>query len=105
MTHDTTGTATADPIFGEQARLALRVDAGGRKRRKLLVLLAAYADAGVSDPPVRALMDRAGIDDVRVVDQLLRMLEKQELIHVDWARGRPQRNRYELVFTEEAGNR
>lgn len=99
MTHDTT--TTAAPILGEKARLALQVDAGGRKRRKLLVLLAAYADAGISDPPMRELMGRTGIDDVRQVDQLLRMLAKQGLIHVDWAHGRPQRNTYELLFAGE----
>jgi SOS-response transcriptional repressor LexA len=94
-------TALRDPILGERARRALLVDAGGRKRRKLLVLLAAYADAGVEDPPLQALMGRAGIRSSRQADALLRALEEQGLIRVDWARGRPRRNHYELLITHE----
>ena len=103
-------TALRDPVLGERARLALRVDAGGRKRQKLLVLLAAYADVGVTDPPLKALMRRMGMPvdwkSIRQTDVLLRCLEAQGLVRVDWARGRPQRNRYELLFThngDEAG--
>jgi hypothetical protein len=90
-------TALRDPVLGELARRALCVDAGGRKRRKLLVLLAAYADAGVEDPPLQALMRRAGIPTAHKADALLRTLETQGLIRVDWAAGRPRRNHYELL--------
>ena len=38
-------TAIADPIMGERARAACRLSVTGTKRRKLLILLAAVADA------------------------------------------------------------
>jgi hypothetical protein len=96
-------------VLGERARLALRTDAGGRKRQKLLVLLAAYADAGET-PTVRVLIERMGGDlpdrwhghRVRRVDALLRSLEDQGLIRVDWRpAGTTQRNRYELLFADQ----
>jgi hypothetical protein len=56
------------------------------------------------------LMARAGIplgwEGARKADALLRALEAQELIHVDWAPPRSgRRNRYELLFTRHHNGR
>ena len=96
-------TALRDPILGERAKLAMRTDAGGHKRQKLFVLLAAYADAGEAHPPVRALLSRMGMGqtlrEVHQIDALLGALEKQGLIRVEWSpRGSHRRNRYALTI-------
>jgi DNA-binding Lrp family transcriptional regulator len=57
---------------------------GGTKRRKLLVLIAAYADAGEPSPPMRQLSDRLGLP-AKVIDRLLDRLEQDGWLTVEWA--------------------
>ena len=73
----------------------MRMDVGGQKRRRLYVLLAAYLDAGVNDPSIRELRQRAGLKDARVVLQLLHRLEEDGWIAIRPG-GRGERNRYVL---------
>jgi DNA-binding IscR family transcriptional regulator len=52
----------------------MRTDVGGEKRRKCYVLIAAFADAGRSDPTVRELAARTKLPRNTVV-QLVEKLE------------------------------
>jgi DNA-binding MarR family transcriptional regulator len=80
----------------------MRVDAGGTKRLKLLVLIAAYADAGEPSPAAGTLAARMQLP-VPAVDQLLAALERQGLVEV--VRGdvtKHERNTYRLRLTGDA---
>src|SRR5687767_7016507 len=91
----------AGPIFKRAAALPVE----GAKRRKLLCLLAAYADAGETSPAMVELARRLELDPV-VVDHLLDALVRDGLLKVEWAgKGRPgarasagRRNVYALVL-------
>ena len=85
----------ANPVAGSTFRRVAALPVEGHKRRKLLCLLAAYADAGEPNPPVRILAQRLHLP-VRKVDALLRRLEADGYLRV--ARERDQRNRYELLL-------
>lgn len=76
------------PAFGDRARAAMRVDAGGRKRRALLVLIAGYRDAGVLDPSIRELARDAQLPR-RVASDLVDRLERDGLVAIE--RGDPRR--------------
>jgi DNA-binding MarR family transcriptional regulator len=89
-----TATRTApEPIAGPLFRRACQVPVEGRKRRKLLALVAAHHDAG-HDPSVRELARRMGLD-WRKVDALLRRLEEDGWLATE-QRPRPEPNRYVL---------
>lgn len=91
-------TALKDPILGKTAKLAMRTHAGGHERQKLLVLLAAYHDAG-EQPTVNALTARLGLTPGQT-HSLLRALERQGLIRVQWAPPKSwRRNEYQLLFS------
>jgi hypothetical protein len=97
--------ALPDPVLGPLAKRAMRVDPGGNKRRKLLVLIAAYADAGEPSPPVKALARRLGIRKVQDVDHLLRRLARDGHVEVAWRASEPgpggaRRNVYRLRLEE-----
>ena len=47
--------AARELTLGPLARAALRLPAGGAKRRKVLVMVAAYADAGERSPSITQL--------------------------------------------------
>jgi hypothetical protein len=64
-----------EPVLGPLARAAAKTPVGGSKRRKLLVLLAAYADAGESSPGAATLATRLKVP-MRVFDGLLAALER-----------------------------
>ncbi len=102
-----------DPVPGENFRRATALPIEGTKRRKLLCLLAAYADAGETSPAMRELCRRTGIEDPRVVDGVLRTLIADGYLDVRWApqgaraRGLPEhpRNVYTLRLNRSPGAR
>ncbi|MHB1537132.1 MAG: hypothetical protein ACYCUM_13950 [Solirubrobacteraceae bacterium] len=90
--------STPQPTLGPLARGAAATAITGKDPllRKLLILLAAYADAGEASPPVRELERRLRCPPERI-DGLLKALIAERLLHVHW-RGDPdtQRNLYTL---------
>ncbi len=90
------GREAVQPVLGERARSALRVSAGWKKRhRALLVLLAAFGDAGERSPAARDLAGRLGVD-VPTLDIALQALAARGAI---WVVRRPrQLNVYVLRF-------
>lgn len=78
---------------GPNVRRALAAPVGGTKRRRVLVLIAAYIDAGRDDPSIRELAERAKLPRVAVVAVVDR-LERDGWLRVRRAAGR--RNRYSL---------
>jgi hypothetical protein len=91
--------STRQPVAGPLFKQAARLDVGGAKRRRLLCLLAAYADAGEHSPTVRQLAQQAKIPGGwRKVDQLLRLLERDGVVEVRWAKHGQARNVYELYL-------
>lgn len=92
-----------DPVLGPHARATMKWTAShlppdSIRRRKLLVLLAAYADAGVADPPFSLLMPRLKVGPFKL-DHLLKRLELDGLLAIDWGdKDAQQANRYQLLF-------
>jgi hypothetical protein len=95
---------TAQPTAGPLFKWAAKQDVGGQKRRRLLCLVAAYADAGEPSPPAYELARRAGIPlnpSPQVFDGLLKALVRDGLLEVRWKAGKPgptggRRNVYTL---------
>jgi hypothetical protein len=90
------------PVAGPRFRRAAALPIQGEKRRRLLSLLAAWADVGETSPPMRDLVKRLG-HTPKKMDQLLASLAADGWIAVEWAgpgrpgnRGGPCRNRYTL---------
>jgi hypothetical protein len=83
----TTAVRTAKPVLGPRARAAMKIDAGGRVESKLLILLAAYADAGEASPTVVELAKRMRLR-VKSIDRVLDLLVAARLIEVEWAGGK-----------------
>jgi hypothetical protein len=97
---------TVKPTAGPQFRWAARQDVGGQKRRRLLCLIAAFADAGEPSPPVNVLARQANLGGWRVVDGLLAALERDGFIQVRWAGGYGKgRNAYTLRLDRNGGER
>jgi hypothetical protein len=97
-----TATQPRPPVAGPLFRRAAALPIPGEKRRRLLSLLAAWADAGETSPPMRDLVKRLG-HTPKKIDQLLSSLGTDGWIAVEWAgpggpghRGGPRRNRYTL---------
>jgi hypothetical protein len=89
------------PAAGDRARCACRLVVEGEKRRRLLVLLAAYADGngGVCAPSPADLIARVkGIDTERRLRSLLRRLEAD-----GYLRRRPEGD-IELLFAAREGD-
>jgi len=83
------------PVLGPLARAAMRVPVGGNKRRKVLVLIAAFLDTGESSPSIRQLSERCHLDRP-LVCQLVSRLARDGLIEVEWRAGPERRNIYRL---------
>jgi hypothetical protein len=110
-------TATVDvkPLAGPRFRRASALPMEGRKRRRLLLLLAAFADAGEHSPRAVDLCTRAGIRSPVALDHLLDQLVEAGLLEVEWARSGPpgrraalhdgRRNVYTLRLDREDCNR
>jgi hypothetical protein len=97
--------ALPEPVLGPLAKRAMRVDCGGNTRLKLLVLIAAYADAGEPSPPVSVLARRLGIKRVQDLDPLLKRLALDGHIEIAWRASEPgpsgaRRNVYRLRLAE-----
>jgi len=97
--------AQASPHAGEQSypllRRVLAADIEGAKRKRVLAVIAAYHDEGHA-PSVRKIASRAKLpasrrDAGRVAIALLRRLEADGLVRIDWATS-PARNRYEVLL-------
>ena len=87
--------SAVQPVLGPRARAAMRLPAGGSKRQKVLVLIAAYLDAGESSPSIRDLAGRCHLD-APLVALLVSRLARDGLIEVEWRAGPERRNVYRL---------
>jgi hypothetical protein len=91
----------AQPVMGPLARRACSLEVEGAKRRRLLVLIAAYADAGVRNPSpdgvlarIPAIPNAAKLQGVR-----------RRLVEDGFIRRLPRGAGFELLFIErEAGS-
>jgi DNA-binding transcriptional ArsR family regulator len=91
---------SATPILGSRARQAADISKPWRddSGRRVLILLAAYADAGEISPSIRELTERLKLT-IPQLDAELRKLAAGGLIWVEWhADPRDNRNRYRLLF-------
>lgn len=91
----------AQPVLGPAAKAAARLPIDGTKRRKVLVLIAAYADAGEKSPSIRELAERARLDRL-IVANVVDRLARDGLLEVDWRAGPDRRNVYRLRLPEVA---
>ncbi len=94
------GRENIQPVLGDGARLAFRMSAGWKSKRdqKVLVLLAAFSDAGERSPLARDVAARVGIE-VSELDHALGSLAACGAI---WTVRRwRQRNVYVLRFAGE----
>jgi DNA-binding IscR family transcriptional regulator len=57
----------------------MRIDVGGEKRRKCLVLIAAFLDAGRTDPTIRELAERTKLPRNAVVQLIAALPEDGHL--------------------------
>jgi hypothetical protein len=101
----------SSPVLGPMAKAALRVETRGQKRRKLLVLIAAYADAGNSSPGFALLGPRLQFLEwapagprrrraVKRLDELVAALQRDGLLEIV-APADPRQQRattYRLLF-------
>jgi DNA-binding MarR family transcriptional regulator len=91
--------ATTDrmPVRGPRFAAVLRMRIDGTKRHRVLALIAAYLDAGVDDPSITELAERARLPRIAVV-QLVDKLEADGLVEIERAprEDRLARNRYRL---------
>jgi DNA-binding MarR family transcriptional regulator len=85
------------PVLGPQAKQAMRLDVGGKKRLKLIVLLAAFIDGGEESPSAKTLCERLDLD-IATFDALLKRLGGDGFLKVHWHKGRDRRNVYELTL-------
>jgi len=102
--------AQASPHGGAQGypllRRVLAADIQGAKRKRVLAVIAAYHDEGHA-PSLREIAERAklrqGKGAVPILMALLRHLEADGLLRVDWA-SPPARNRYEVRLCGHAAS-
>ena len=83
---------------GRNFALAARLPVGGTKRRKVVAMLGAYADAGISDPSIRELAAGTRLPKP-VVCKLVDKLEEDGLVDIKRSRG--ERNVYTLLLGPE----
>lgn len=88
------GLARAYPL----TRRVLAAEIEGTKRKRVLAVIAAYQDEGHA-PSVREIATRAKLRKPMLL-ALLRRLEEDGLLRVEWAKP-PARNRYEIVLSTE----
>jgi excisionase family DNA binding protein len=73
--------ALPEPVLGPRAPWVLRQPVAGINRRKVLVLLAAWLDAGYDDPAIRQIARRAGLEPL-LTFPLVDALEREGWIAV-----------------------
>ena len=83
-----------------RARRVLTADIEGGKRKRVLAVIAAYQDEG-DEPSVREIATRAKLRGVPMLLALLRRLEADGLLRVEWATP-PARNRYDILLSPDA---
>jgi hypothetical protein len=88
--------AARGPMFAA----AVRTPVAGEKRRKVLTMLGAYADAGINDPAIRELAAGAKLPK-SLVCRLVDLLERDGLISIARRRGPDRRNVYRLTFNPQ----
>ena len=81
------------PTLGPEARRAARLTTKGHKRRRLLILIGAYHDAGCH-PSVRMLSAHTALTTATVI-RLLGALARDGLLEIE-RRPSPERDRYTL---------
>lgn len=79
--------------MGPTATRAMRLPVAGSKRRKVLVVIAAYADAGVPNPSISQIVSRTKLPRPAVVG-LVDLLEHDGLLEIHRSPG--VRNRYRV---------
>lgn len=79
------------------ARAVLAADIEGAKRKRILAVIAAYHDEG-REPSVREVASRAKVRNIPTALALIRLLEADGLLRVEWAQP-PSRNVYEILLT------
>src|SRR5690348_9018925 len=86
------------PRAGETFRAVARLQIAGQQRRKLLALIAAYADAGERSPRVKLLAATLGVHPGGI-DSLLHMLVDDGLLVVRWGdKTKFERNAYTVLL-------
>jgi DNA-binding transcriptional ArsR family regulator len=91
---------TRRPVRGPMFAAAVRLPIEGQKRRRILALLGAYADAGVNDPAIRELAVGAKLPKPAVC-RLVDVLEQDGLVEIARRAGHDKRNIYRLTFGPE----
>jgi hypothetical protein len=89
------------PVAGHRFRAVAQLPVKGAKRRKLLALLAAFADAGVYDPPVSELAERLHLEPVVIAGLAIALAEAGFLVE-DGGRRPPDRLPYRLLESSPA---
>lgn len=89
------------PVLGSLAKAAMRLPIDGQKRRKLLILIAAYNDGGTSLPPEAELLSRLSFlaGDPRKLRGLVQALERDGWLQVS------RRGRFIPLFDKEGAKR
>ena len=87
-------TATKYPTVAR----VLRASIEGQRRRRVLAVIAAYLDEGHA-PSLREIAERAKVDDWKRAQALVKRLEADGLLRVEWVKTphRSRRNRYEIL--------
>jgi DNA-binding MarR family transcriptional regulator len=86
---------TARRQLGPETRRALAAPIDGSKRRKALLMVAAFIDAGRSNPSISELAARARLRRLAVV-AIVDRLEREGWLEVERCKG--QHNRYTLLY-------
>ena len=87
-------TATA-PTY-PTARRVLKAEMKGVRHRRVLAVIAAYQDEGHA-PSLREIAKRAKVQDWGTAQALIRSMERDGLVRVEWATNGVDRNLYEVL--------
>lgn len=88
--------STTKPVDGPAFRAAVRLQPGGPTRRRVLLLVAAWTDAGQISTSAFDVADRLGLD-LRKAQCLLRRLEDDSFLQATRATARRRFPRYRVA--------